>query len=99
MVIAGLVGRPYEPTPQNGRTDSQTGLDGDSSAWAPFALALAGLVGSVVAAVWLYRRTSTKVAYLLTTPALVVFAILGALSRRFVARFPQGEEAVGLAEA
>jgi energy-coupling factor transport system substrate-specific component len=34
-----------------------------------------------------------------TTTYFVVFAILGALSRRFVARFPQGEQAVGLAEA
>ena len=34
-----------------------------------------------------------------TVTFVVVFAILGALSRRFVARFPQGEEAVGLAEA
>jgi hypothetical protein len=34
-----------------------------------------------------------------TVTFFVVFAILGALSRRFVARFPQGEQAVGLAEA
>jgi uncharacterized membrane protein YidH (DUF202 family) len=33
-----------------------------------------------------------------TVTFFVVFAILGALSRRFVARFPQGEAAVGLAE-
>ncbi len=31
-----------------------------------------------------------------TVTFFVVFALLGALSRRFVARFPQGEEAVGL---
>ncbi len=34
-----------------------------------------------------------------TITYFVVFAILGALSHRFVARFPQGEQAVGLAEA
>jgi hypothetical protein len=34
-----------------------------------------------------------------TLTYFVVFAILGALSRRYVARFPQGEAAVGLAEA
>jgi energy-coupling factor transport system substrate-specific component len=34
-----------------------------------------------------------------TVTFVVVFAVLGALSRRFVARFPQGEQAVGLAEA
>ena len=33
-----------------------------------------------------------------TVTFFVVFAILGALSRRFVARFPQGEHAVGLTE-
>lgn len=33
-----------------------------------------------------------------TVTFFVVFAILGALSRRFVARFPQGEQAVGLTE-
>jgi hypothetical protein len=33
-----------------------------------------------------------------TVSFFVVFAILGALSRRFIARFPQGEQAVGLAE-
>jgi hypothetical protein len=33
-----------------------------------------------------------------TLTFFVVFAILGALSRRFVARFPQGEQAVGLAD-
>jgi energy-coupling factor transport system substrate-specific component len=31
-----------------------------------------------------------------TVTFFIVFALLGALSRRFVARFPQGEEAVGL---
>jgi len=34
-----------------------------------------------------------------TLTFFIVFAILGALSRRFVARFPQGEQAVGLEEA
>lgn len=34
-----------------------------------------------------------------TLTFFIVFAILGALSRRFVSRFPQGEQAVGLAEA
>jgi energy-coupling factor transport system substrate-specific component len=33
-----------------------------------------------------------------TVTFFVVFAILGALSRRFVARFPQGESAIGLSE-
>ena len=33
-----------------------------------------------------------------TVTFVVVFAVLGGLSRRFIARFPQGERAVGLAE-
>ena len=33
-----------------------------------------------------------------TLTFFIVFAILGALSRRFIARFPQGEQAVGLEE-
>jgi hypothetical protein len=33
-----------------------------------------------------------------TVTFVVVFAVLGALSRRFIARFPQGEQAVGLRE-
>ncbi|HET7703819.1 MAG TPA: hypothetical protein VFK35_10485 [Candidatus Limnocylindrales bacterium] len=33
-----------------------------------------------------------------TVTFVVVFAVLGGLSRRFVARFPQGEQAVGLTE-
>ena len=34
-----------------------------------------------------------------TVTFFVVFVLLQALSRRFVARFPQGEQAVGLEEA
>jgi energy-coupling factor transport system substrate-specific component len=34
-----------------------------------------------------------------TVTFFIVFALLGALSHRFVARFPQGEDAVGLEEA
>jgi energy-coupling factor transport system substrate-specific component len=34
-----------------------------------------------------------------TLTFFIVFAILGALSRRFTARFPQGEQAIGLEEA
>jgi energy-coupling factor transport system substrate-specific component len=34
-----------------------------------------------------------------TTTFVIVFVLLGALSRRYVARFPQGEQAVGVSEA
>ena len=87
IVVAKMQGMPYEPTPQGGRTDSGTGLSGDPSAWAPLVLSLLAFVATAAAAVLLYRRTSTRVAWLLTTPPLIVFSILMAesLSRLFPA--------------
>ena len=78
VVIATMVGKPYAPTPQNGRTNRQTGTTSDTSRW-PFALLAAMCLGSaIVGAVLLYRRSSAKVAYLLTVPPLLVFAVLAA---------------------
>jgi sortase A len=87
IVIAKLQGQPYEPTPQGGRTDSGTGLSGDATAWAPLILSLLAFGASAAGAVLLYRRTSARVAWLLTTPPLIVFSILMAesLSRLFPA--------------
>lgn len=87
IVIAKLQGQPYEPTPQGGRTDSSTGLSGDPSAWAPLILSFLAFGASAAGAVLLYRRTSARVAWLLTTPPLIVFSILMAesLSRLFPA--------------
>jgi sortase A len=76
VVIAKMQGTAFEPTPQNGRTDSGTGLAGDSGAWAPLVLAFLGFALSAAAAVYLYRRWSFRSAYLLTTPPLLVFTIL-----------------------
>lgn len=78
VVIARMEGIPYEPTPQGGRTDSQTGLSGESAAWAPLLLALLGFAASGAAAAYLYRNASARSAYLLTTPPLIVFTILTA---------------------
>ncbi len=78
VVIAVMIGKPYAPTPQNGRMADQTGNLGDTSAWPIVLLALIFLVATVVGTVLLYRRSSPRVAYLLTVPPLVVFAILAA---------------------
>ena len=64
--------------PQGGRSASQTGLTGDSSAWAGLLLAMQGFVLAAAAAVFLYRRLSPRSAYLLTMPALLAFAVLAA---------------------
>ena len=79
---------------------------------APISAALGGVTGSgtdLLVAAFQKAGSSLQEAVLkqglLSDPIdktltfFIVFAILGALSRRFVARFPQGEAAVGLAEA
>lgn len=76
VVVAKLDGKPFPPTPQGGRTDSQTGLSGDPSARAAVVLALLALGATATAAVFLYRRSSARTAYLLTTPPLIVFVVL-----------------------
>ena len=78
VVIAKLDGLPFSPTPQGGRSNSQTGLTGDSGAWAGLALALQGFALAAGSAVFLYRRFSPRVAYLLTMPALLAFVVLAA---------------------
>lgn len=80
VVIAVMVGKPFAPTPQNGRMADQSGNVGDMSAWPIVLLAFIFLGLTVTGAVLLYRRSSTRVAYLLTVPPLVVFAILAAES-------------------
>jgi hypothetical protein len=80
VVIAVMVGKPFAPTPQNGRTAGQIGNVGDTSSWPVVLLAFLFLAAAVTGAVLLYRRSSPRVAYLLTVPPLVVFAILAAES-------------------
>lgn len=75
VVVAHLEGQPFEPTPQNGRTEGRTGQGGDTGAWAPLVLALLGYAVAAAAAVVLYRR-SLLTAWLLTTGPLIVFTIL-----------------------
>jgi sortase A len=78
VVVARMQGKPYAPTPQNGRVDSQTGLAGDPSALAPVLLALLAYGAAVVGAVVLYQRSSSRAAYLLTVPPLLVCTVVTA---------------------
>lgn len=78
VVVAELEGLPYAPTPQAGRTDAQTGVTGEGGSWPGLLLAVQAFALSAGAAVFLYRRSSTAIAYLLTTPPLIAFAILAA---------------------
>ena len=80
VVVAKMVSKPFAPTAQNGRTSDQTGLTGDSSSWTGLVLAMQGFALAVVGAVLLNRRFGLRVAYLLTTPPLIVFIILMAES-------------------
>lgn len=80
VVIAVMKGKPFEPTPQNGRSMNGTGNQGDTSKWPVTILALLCLGLAVAAAVMLYRRSTPKIAYLLTVPPLLAFAILASES-------------------
>ena len=76
VVVATMKTVPFVPTAQNGRTSQQTGLTGDTSAWGGLLLALQGFVLAGLAAAYLLPRYGPRVAYLLTTPPLIVFVIL-----------------------
>lgn len=76
VVRAKLQGQPFEPTPQGGRTSVADGRHGDRSAVPLLVLFGLGYVVAAALAGLLYRRWRPLTAYLLTTPALVVFAIL-----------------------
>ncbi len=80
VVIAVMKGKPFEPTPQNGRSAKGAGNEGDSSKWPVTILAFLCLAAAVGAAVVLYRRSTPKIAYLLTVPPLLAFAILASES-------------------
>lgn len=76
MVTARMVGRPFPPTPQGGRTIESGGGTAQSGSQ-PLAVIWGGLlIATAVAAGWLYRRWYTRSTYLLTTPALVALLVL-----------------------
>jgi uncharacterized membrane protein YidH (DUF202 family) len=84
-VISALISAPISAVFFSGVTGSGTDL-----LVAAFQQAGSDLQGAVVQQGLLSDPIDKTITF------FVVFAILGALSRRFVARFPQGEQAVGL---
>ena len=76
VVTAKLVGQPFEPTPQGGRSDRATGGSGDSGAWAQVVLVSVLYAGAVVGSVMLYRRMRFRTAYILTVAPLVALTVL-----------------------
>jgi sortase A len=78
IVVATMVERPFEPTPQGGRTNADDGRSADSNAGAPLALAALAYLVAVAAAVVLYRKARPRSAYLLTAPPLVAATMLTA---------------------
>ena len=76
IVVAKLLTKPFAPTAQGGRTDSQAGTSGDSGAGAAVLLAMLGFVAVIVASVALYRRMRFRIAYVLTIAPLVAFTIV-----------------------
>ncbi len=86
-VISALISAPIAAVFFSGVTGSGTDL-----LVAAFQKAGSDLQGAVVQQGLLSDPIDKTITF------FVVFAILGVLSRRFVARFPQGEQAVGLAE-
>lgn len=76
VVTARMVGLPFDPTPQGGRTDANLGLSGDASVWPALMLAMLGFSAAAAAAVYLYSRSTMRVAYLLTAPPLLVAGVL-----------------------
>ena len=78
VVVARMQGKPFTPTPQESRSPTQQGNSGESTALAWLLLALIALIVVLVGAVALYRRCTTRTAYLLTTAPLLAFTVLAA---------------------
>jgi sortase A len=78
VVVARLQGRPYTPTPQEARSPSEEGNAGDPTALAWLILAVLALGACFAGALVLYRRTTLRSAYLLTTAPLLVLTVLAA---------------------
>jgi len=80
VVTAALEGRPFRPTPQNGRADAQDGRTGDTTAWAGLVLAFGGFVAAAAGATFLYRRWRPVSTYVITGPVLLTLGALAALA-------------------
>jgi sortase A len=80
VVVAHLKGQPFAPTLQQSRSLNQQGNSGDPNALAWLLLALLAMIAALIGAVALYRRTTARAAYLLTTAPLLALAVLVAVA-------------------
>lgn len=80
VVVARMDGKPFPPTAQESRSLSHQGNAGTASASAWLVLALLALVATAVGAVALYRHTTMRSAYLLSTAPLLAFTVLVAIA-------------------
>ena len=76
VVVAKMIGEPFERTPQGGRSDGQTGTGGEAGIWASLVLSLLLYGGAIAASVVLYRRMKFRVAYVLTVAPLVALTVV-----------------------
>jgi sortase A len=80
VVTSTLEGKPFRPTPQNGRADAQDGRTGDAGAWASLALAFGGFLVAAAGSTYLYRRWRPVSTYVITAPVLLALAAMSALA-------------------
>jgi sortase A len=80
VVVAKMVGMPFEPTVQGGRTSDEVSLGADGGAWPTVVLALLAYAGVIAASVLVYRRLRFGVAYIMTIAPLAVVTIIFAES-------------------
>jgi sortase A len=87
VVVATMSTKPFEPTPQGGRTDATTGTRGDDNAVAAVILALLVYGLAMGGVILLYRRLPPRTAYLLTIAPVLALTVIAAetLSRVFPA--------------
>ncbi len=76
VVVAKMRGKPFQPTPQGARSDTETGRTGESGAWASVVLVLLLYVGAIVASVVLFKKMRFRVAYLLVIAPLVALTVI-----------------------
>lgn len=76
VVVAEMDALPYQPTPQNGRSNHQLGSSGESGALPAVALALLVYVGAVIGSITALRNLSWRSAHLIATPVLVAATVM-----------------------
>jgi sortase A len=76
VVTARMEGKPFEPTPQNGRSDDESGRNAEHGVWASVVLSVVLYGAAIAAAVLLYRKMRFRIAYILTIAPLVALTVI-----------------------